>query len=47
MNLGYSARTVLNRRDFGISCHHPKVPNFVGDKVEIEIDLTTRAIDVR
>lgn len=47
MNLGYSARTVLNRRDFGISWHHPKVPNFVGDNVEVEINLITKAIDLR
>jgi polyisoprenoid-binding protein YceI len=47
MNLGYSARIVLNRRDFGINCTHPKVPNFVGDNVEIEINLITRAIDVK
>ena len=47
MNLGYSARMVLNRRDFGINWRHPKVPNFVGDNVEIEIDLITKAIDVR
>ena len=47
MNLGYSARIVLNRRDFGINWTHPKVPNFVGDNVEIEINLITRAIDVK
>ena len=47
MNLGYSARIVLNRRDFGINWTHPKVPNFVGDNVEIEIHLITRAIDVK
>jgi len=46
MNLGYSARTVLNRRDYGINWTHPKVPNFVGDNVEIEIDLITKAIDI-
>lgn len=47
MNLGYSARIVLNRRDFGINWTHPKVPNFVGDNVEIEINLITRAIDFK
>jgi polyisoprenoid-binding protein YceI len=47
MNLGYSARLVLNRRDFGINWRHPSVPNFVGDNVEIEINLITRAIDVK
>jgi len=47
MNLGYSARIVLNRRDFGINWTHPKVPNFLSDNVEIEINLITRAIDVK
>ncbi len=47
MNLGYSARIVLNRRDFGINWRHQSVPNFVGDNVEIEIDLITKAIDVK
>ena len=46
MNLGYSARLVLNRRDYGINWTHPKVPNFVGDNVEIEISLITKAIDM-
>ena len=46
MNLGYSARTVLNRRDYGINWTHPKVPNFIGDNVEIEINLITKAIDI-
>ena len=47
MNLGYSARLVLNRRDFGINWTHPKVPNFVGDNVEIEINLITKAVDIK
>lgn len=47
MNIGYSARLTLNRRDFGINWQHQSVPNFVGDNVEIEIDLITRAIDVK
>lgn len=47
MNLGYSARTILNRRDYGINWTHPKVPNFVGDNGEIEIHPLTRAIDVK
>ncbi len=47
MNIGYAARITLNRRDFGINWRHPAVPNFVGDNVEIEINLITRAIDVK
>lgn len=47
MNMGYSARLTLNRRDFGINWRHPKVANFVGDQVEVEINLITKAIDVK
>jgi polyisoprenoid-binding protein YceI len=45
MNMGYSARLTLNRRDYGINWQHPNVPNIVGDKVEVEINLITRTID--
>ena len=47
MNVGYAAGITLNRRDFGINWEHPSVPNFVGDNVEIEINLITRAIDMK
>jgi polyisoprenoid-binding protein YceI len=47
MSVGYSTRLTLNRRDFGINWEHQTVPNFVGDNIEIEIDLITRAIDVK
>jgi len=47
MNVGYSARLTLNRRDFGINWEHQTVPNFVGDKVEVEINLITRAIEIK
>ena len=47
MIVGYSARITLNRRDFGINWRHQSVPNFVGDNVEIEINLITKAIDVK
>jgi len=46
MNIGYTTRITLNRRDFGINWRHPAVPNFVSDDVEVEINLITRAIDV-
>lgn len=39
---GFSARLVLNRRDYGINWQHNTVPNWVGDEVEIELDLITR-----
>ena len=47
MNIGYSTHITLNRRDFGINWRHQSVPNFVGDNVDIEINLLTRAIDIK
>jgi len=47
MNLGYSAQIVLNRRDYGINWSHPKVPDFVNDNVEVQINLLTKAIDLK
>lgn len=41
--LGVTARTVLNRRDYGINFSRPDNPNFLGDNVEIELNLVTRA----
>lgn len=46
-NIGYSASIVLNRRDYGINYTHKTVPNFIGDEITVEIDLITRAIDVK
>ena len=46
-NIGYSASIVLNRRDFGINYQHKTIPNWVGDNITVEIDLITRAIDVK
>jgi polyisoprenoid-binding protein YceI len=43
-NIGYEARMVLNRRDFGINWENPNSPSFVGDNVEVEINLITKAI---
>jgi len=45
MSVGYSARTVLNRRDFGINYSRQDSPTFVGDNITIEIELVTRALD--
>ena len=47
MNLGYAARITLNRRDFGINWEHKTVPNWVGDNVEVELELITKAIEVK
>ncbi|MCA1594347.1 MAG: YceI family protein [Acidobacteria bacterium] len=41
--LGVLARIVLNRRDYGINFSRPDNPNFLGDEVEIELNLITRA----
>lgn len=41
--LGLTARTTLNRKDFGISFSRPDNPNFLGDAVEIELNIITRA----
>jgi polyisoprenoid-binding protein YceI len=46
-NIGYSASVVLNRRDFGINWSHKTIPNFVGDNITVDIDLITRAVDVK
>jgi polyisoprenoid-binding protein YceI len=46
MNIGYAAHLALNRRDFGINWEHQSVPNFVGDNVDIDIALITRAVDL-
>jgi polyisoprenoid-binding protein YceI len=41
--LGVTARTMLNRRDFGINFARPDNPSFLGDMIEIELNLITRA----
>jgi polyisoprenoid-binding protein YceI len=41
LTYGFSARLVLNRRDYGINWQHNTVPNWVGDDVAIELDLIT------
>jgi polyisoprenoid-binding protein YceI len=41
--LGVTARTSINRRDYGISFSRPDNPAFLGDMVEIELNLITRA----
>lgn len=43
--VGFSARMILNRRDFGMNYSRRDNPNFVGDNITVEIDLVTRALD--
>jgi len=47
LSIGYSVKTMLNRRDFGINYSHRDIPTFVGDNITIEIELVTRALDAR
>ena len=44
-SVGYSARTVLNRRDFRINYSRQDNPAFIGDNITVEIELVTRALD--
>lgn len=41
--LGATARTAVNRKDFGINWARADNPNFIGDMVEIELNIITRA----
>jgi polyisoprenoid-binding protein YceI len=41
--LGVTARTTISRRDYGITFSRPDNPDFLGDLVEIEINVVTRA----
>ncbi|HEV3471354.1 MAG TPA: YceI family protein [Pyrinomonadaceae bacterium] len=41
--LGVTARTTINRKDYGISFARPDNPDFLGDAVEIELNVVTRA----
>ncbi len=43
VNVGYAVRWKLNRRDFGINYTHQVDATFIGDDIDIEIDLITRA----
>jgi polyisoprenoid-binding protein YceI len=41
--LGATARTTVNRKDYGVSFSRPDNPTFLGDMVEIELNIITRA----
>ena len=43
--VGYSAKLVLNRRDYGINYSRQDNPTFIGDNITVEIELITRALD--
>jgi len=40
--LGVTSRLTLNRKDFGINFSRPDSPDFLGDMIEIELDLVTQ-----
>jgi polyisoprenoid-binding protein YceI len=39
MIFGFHSSTKLNRRDYGITWEHQALATFVGDEVEISIDI--------
>lgn len=41
--LGATARTTVNRKEFGVSWARADDPNFLGDMIEIELNIITRA----
>jgi polyisoprenoid-binding protein YceI len=41
--LGVTARTTINRKDYGVSWSRADNPNFLGDMIEIELNIITRA----
>jgi len=41
--LGATARTTINRKDFGVNFSRPDNPNFLGEMVDIELNVITRA----
>ena len=47
MSVGYSAKVVLNRKDYGINYSRQDNPTFVGDDITVEIELVTRALDAK
>lgn len=40
---GFLAALTLNRRDYGINWTHSVDPNFVGDNIDVELEVLTRA----
>ncbi|HEV7905217.1 MAG TPA: YceI family protein [Pyrinomonadaceae bacterium] len=41
--LGATARATVNRKDYGVNFSRPDNPTFLGDMVEIELNVITRA----
>jgi polyisoprenoid-binding protein YceI len=45
MVVGFSGRLKLNRRDYGIAYQNKANPQFIGDEIEISLNLITRPAD--
>jgi len=43
-NIGYHAHMTLDRRDYGITWENKNSPGFVGDNIDVDIDMITKAI---
>ncbi|HWN08174.1 MAG TPA: YceI family protein [Pyrinomonadaceae bacterium] len=41
--LGLTARTTISKKEFGMTWGRPDNPNFLGDMVEIELNIITKA----
>lgn len=41
-NVGFAATLQLNRREYGINWTHSVDPNFVGDVIEVELEILTK-----
>lgn len=46
VNYGFAARLRINRKDYGINWEHDTVPGFVGDDVQINLAILTRATKI-
>lgn len=43
LTIGFLGNITINRRDYGIDYTHQTSPNFIGDMVDIELSIITRA----
>jgi polyisoprenoid-binding protein YceI len=43
VSVGFASKLMINRQDYGIAWRHKDIPTFVGDEIEIELNLITRA----
>lgn len=43
VSIGFASKLTINRQDYGITWRNKDIPTFIGDEVEIELNLITRA----